>query len=318
MTPPRPAPDPAAPSLARPVVPAADGLFSTWHAPDGWPHRRYDRAGRGRGRLLFQTGRADMVEKYRGTLDHFHARGWDVTAFDWRGQGGSGRLAEGDTGHVEDFADLVADLAAFWHNWRQGDGPHVLIAHSMGGFVALRALAEGVIDPAAAVLVAPMLGLRSPVGARLGALLAKWQASRGDPRRAAWRRLEGEAAARARQRRLTHDLSRFDEQQAWRRDHPELCLGSPSWHWVAQSFAQTAALRADPRLSAIATPVQFVLADADRLVDSRAAVRVAGRLPIAEVLRFGPESAHEILREVPAVRDRALAAIDSFLDRHAA
>ncbi len=145
----------------------------------------------------------------------------------------------------------------------------------MGGFLSLRALVEGRIDPAALVLVAPMLALRSPVGDRLGGLLARWQVGRGDPARAAWRRLEGERAARARQMRLTHDLTRFEAQQAWRAAHPDLCLGSPSWQWVAQAFAQTAALRADPRLDQLRTPVQFVLADADRLVDSRAAVRVA-------------------------------------------
>ena len=306
------------PDSPPPATAATDpGRLSVWTAPDGWPHRRYDRRGTGRGRLLFQTGRADMIEKYRHTLDHFHAQGWDVTAFDWRGQGGSGRLAAGDVGHVEDFGLLVDDLAAFWRDWQRGDGPHVLVAHSMGGFLSLRALVEGRIDPAALVLVAPMLALRSPVGDRLGGLLARWQVGRGDPARAAWRRLEGERAARARQMRLTHDLTRFEAQQAWRAAHPDLCLGSPSWQWVAQAFAQTAALRADPRLDQLRTPVQFVLADADRLVDSRAAVRVANRMPAAELLRFGPESAHEILRELPPVRDKALAAIDAFLDSHA-
>lgn len=306
------------PDSPPPTISTTDpGRLSVWTAPDGWPHRRYDHRGTGRGRLLFQTGRADMIEKYRHALDHFHARGWDVTAFDWRGQGGSGRLAAGDVGHVEDFGLLVGDLAAFWHDWRQGDGPHVLVAHSMGGFLSLRALVEGRIDPAALVLVAPMLALRSPVGDRLGGLLARWQVGRGDPARAAWRRLEGERAARARQMRLTHDLTRFEAQQAWRAAHPDLCLGSPSWQWVAQAFVQTAALRADPRLDQLRTPVQFVLADADRLVDSRAAVRVANRMPAAELLRFGPESAHEILRELPPVRDKALAAIDAFLDSHA-
>ena len=306
------------PDSPPPTISTTDpGRLSVWTAPDGWPHRRYDHRGTGRGRLLFQTGRADMIEKYRHALDHFHARGWDVTAFDWRGQGGSGRLAAGDVGHVEDFGLLVDDLAAFWRDWQRGDGPHVLVAHSMGGFLSLRALVEGRIDPAALVLVAPMLALRSPVGDRLGGLLARWQVGRGDPARAAWRRLEGERAARARQMRLTHDLTRFKAQQAWRAAHPDLCLGSPSWQWVAQAFAQTAALRADPRLDQLRTPVQFVLADADRLVDSRAAVRVANRMPAAELLRFGPESAHEILRELPPVRDKALAAIDAFLDSHA-
>lgn len=304
------------------AAPAPDAAFGLWHAPDGWAHRRYDRPAPSgpdgaRGRLLFQTGWADSIEKYRETLDHFSARGWAVTAFDWRGQGGSGRLGDGDTGHVEDFATLVADLAAFWRDWRTDDGPQVIAGHSMGGFLTLAALAEGAIDPAAAVLVAPMLGLRSPLGATAGAALARWIAGRGDPRRPAWKGGDTPGSLRQRQRRLTHDLARFAEQQRWRAERPELALGPPSWHWLVQAFAATAALRADPRLGTVRTPMQMLLADVDRLVDPRAARGVAARLPDVEVHRFGRESAHEILREVDVVRDRALGLIDGFLDRRA-
>lgn len=293
------------------------GAMSIWRAPDGWAHRRYDRPGRGRGRLLFQTGRADMIEKYLDTLDHFHGRGWSVTAFDWRGQGGSGRLAEGDTGHVEDFATLVADLSAFWREWRTGDEPHVVVAHSMGGFLTLRALAERAIDPDAVALVAPMLGLRSPFGTWAGASLAGWFAGHGDPRRPAWTLRGTPRETRARQRRLTHDLQRFAEQERWRAERPELSLGAPSWHWLARAFAETAALRTDPRLGSATTPVQMLLADADRLVSPRVALDVARRLHDVEVHRFGPEAAHEILREVEPVRARALSLIDDFFDRRA-
>jgi lysophospholipase len=63
--------------------------------------------------------------------------------------------------------------------------------------------------------------------------------------------------------------------------------------------------------------VQMLVAEADQLVDARAALRVAATLPNVEVVRFGTESAHEILREADPVRLRALAAIDGFLDAEA-
>ena len=44
---------------------------------------------------------------------------------------------------------------------------------------------------------------------------------------------------------------------------------------------------------------------------------MAATLPNVEVVRFGTESAHEILREADPVRLRALAAIDGFLDAEA-
>lgn len=296
--------------------------LSAWVAPDGWTHRRYDRprvAGTvRRGRLLFQTGRADMIEKYGDAIDHFRGRGWDVSAFDWRGQGGSGRLAQGDTGHIDRFDRLVDDLAAFHADWTaEEEGPHVVLGHSMGGFVTLAALAAARIAPDAAILIAPMLALRSPIGQWAGRRFARWQMRRGDPLRPAWQRLETPEAASARQKRLTHDLARFADQQAFRRQWPDLCLGSPSWHWVAEAFRATAALRDDPGLARIATPVLMLVAQADRLVDARAAGRVAARMPHAEMVAFGQGCAHEILREADPVRANAFAAIDAFLTRHA-
>ncbi|KTT71507.1 alpha/beta fold hydrolase [Sphingomonas sanguinis] len=295
-------------------------FLSHWIAPDGWTHRRYDRPHEPgtvrRGRLLFQTGRADMIEKYREAIDDFRACGWDVTAFDWRGQGGSGRLTQDGTGHIDRFDRLTDDLAAFHADWvAEGEGPHVVLGHSMGGFITLCALAAQRIAPDAVVLTAPMIALRSPVGQWAGAQFARWQVGRGDPLRPAWRRLETEAAAAARQKRLTHDLARFADQQEFRRQWPDLCLGSPSWHWVAEAFRATAALRGDPALARIEVPVLMLVALADRLVEPRAAGRVAARLPRGELVAFGKDCAHEILREADPIRANAFAAIDAFLAR---
>ncbi len=43
----------------------------------------------------------------------------------------------------------------------------------------------------------------------------------------------------------------------------------------------------------------------------------AGRIPGAELLSFGREARHEVLREVDPIRDRILATIDDFLARKA-
>jgi lysophospholipase len=64
-------------------------------------------------------------------------------------------------------------------------------------------------------------------------------------------------------------------------------------------------------------PTLMLVAEADRLVSPKTALAVARELPDCTIVRFGPESAHEILREADPVRDRALAAIDSFLNERA-
>jgi lysophospholipase len=304
--------------LRRALPPAA--TLSRWTAPDGWPLRRFDWPNpAGRGRLMVQGGRGDVIEKYLETFGHFHAQGWSVTAFDWRGQGGSGRLAANrHVGHADDFAPWVGDLAALWRDWSAGgEGPRAIVGHSMGGYLTLRALAEGAIDPAAAVLVAPMLGLRSPLGARFGGRVAGWMARADDPARPAWKEGERPASRTTRQQLLTRDASRYADEGWWYEQDPDLRLGPPSWGWLANAFADTRALEGDARLDTLATPVLMLVADADGLVDPRAARRIAARLPHGQAIRFGRESAHEILREADSVRDRALAAIDGFLDREA-
>ncbi|WP_445192006.1 alpha/beta fold hydrolase [Sphingomonas sp. Tas61C01] len=310
-------PDPARFRRALP----AEAAMSSWTASDGWPLRRFDwpvPAGTVRGSVLFQGGRGDIIEKYLEAMTHWHDAGWAVTSFDWRGQGGSGRTtADPHVGHASSFAPFVDDLSVLWHDWRAATpGPHVVMGHSMGGHLVLRAIVEGAIDPDAAVLIAPMLGLRSPVGAIWGERLARAMRSLGDAARPAWKGHERPGAI-DRQPLLTKDKSRYEDEIYWYRGAPTLRLGPPSWAWLVAAFASTRQQRADPRLQAVKTPVLMLVADADALVDPRAAAAVAAALPDVEMLRFGDGSAHEILREADGVRDRALAAIDGFLDLRA-
>lgn len=303
------------PSVSRSLP--GDGRLSRWRAPDGWEHRRFDWPSEGgRGQILVQGGRADVVEKYLGAMAHLHDRGWSVTSFDWRGQGGSGRLGSDPTiGHAERFDVQIDDLAAFWAEWA-GPAPRVIVAHSMGGYFALAAVLAGRVRPDALVLAAPMVRIRSPLGQRLGGWLARAMVRRGDPSRGAWRSTGSATEQAGRLARLT--VTRGEEQDGrWWEADPQLGLGPPSWGWVAEAFRAGAALERDPRLAACNVPTLFLIPDHDRLVDPAAARRVAAQMQAVEVVGFGPEAGHEVLREGPAVRDRAFAAIDDFLNRRA-
>lgn len=306
----------ASSALYRRAIPAA-ARFTPWTTADGWSLRRFDWPAEGtpRGRILFQGGRGDIPEKYLELFAHWHVLGWSITSFDWRGQGGSGRLSpDPRVGHVDDFALYIRDLADFWAAWTaEGAGPTVVMGHSMGGHLMLRGLVEGVVRPDAAVLVAPMLGLKSAFGPRLGALIAGAIGGIGNGARAAWRENEKPGATETRQNLLTHDVDRYADELWWQHANPELVLGPPSWRWVIAAFASTRAVRDDPRLKSLAVPLLVLAPMADALVDARVAVAVAGQLPDARLVRFGDEAAHEVLREVDSVRNRAIAEIDLFL-----
>lgn len=296
---------------------------SMWMAPDGWPLRRLDwsKSSNARGSILFLTGRADHYEKYLEAIGRFVANGWRVTSFDWRGQGGSGRLLPDPTvGHIDDFSCWVDDLAAFWRDWKaQCPGPHVIVAHSMGGHLTLRALAEQRIDPTAIALCAPMLGLRSGVFPTfLLHPIARLMKAIGDPNRPAWKAPHEEMGAGSmRQTNLTHDLARFADEIYWQTQHPELRLGPPSWQWVERAIASTRMLKSADILKSITAPTLILVSQYDRLVDAKRIERDAGLLPNAELALFGHEAAHELLREQDYVRNKCHDLIDGFLARKA-
>lgn len=289
-------------------------------ATDGWPLRRFawpasaDRP-RPRGSLMVQAGRGDFIEKYLEPLAHWHACGWELEGFDWRGQGGSGRLlADPAIGHAASFDPWLDDLAAAVTRWRNATpAPHVLIGHSMGGHLVLRLLAERRPLVAGAVLLSPMLGFSMGALPAWGARLIAGAACRiGLSERAAWG--GGRQAMPAhRERNLTHSAERYADELWWRTQRPELAIGAPSWGWLRAGLASMARLARPGVLEAVEAPILILATPHDGLVSAAAIRRAAARLPNAR-LRMFDTGAHELLREADDVRLPALAAIDDFLD----
>ena len=272
-----------------------------------------------RGSILFLPGRGDHYEKYLETLDQWHRAGWRVTAADWRGQAGSGRLGTDEaTGHIEDFQLWIDDLGHLWRSWiAETPGPHVLAGHSMGGHLTLRAAAQNEVRPDALVLSAPMLGIAGPpLPLPVLHIVARLMTKLGDPRRPAWKFSEkpGQMPA-ARGSLLTHDRVRYEDELWWREHRPEISMGPGSWGWVAAAYGSSRALFAPGLLERTTTPTLMIATTADRLVPFGPIKDACERMPRAELVQFGKEARHEILREADPVRDRAMAAIVDFLDR---
>ena len=267
------------------------------------------------GSILFLGGRGDIFEKYLEAFDHWHQRGWSVTALDWRGHGGSGRLTDASTvGHLDSFTILIDDLKAFWTAWGDRAAPRIVMGQSMGGHVVARAMLAGAIDPDAAVLLSPMVQIRSPLGPRLSEWIARWQCRRGDPARAAWRPHDRATAQLDSDAMLTGDHARLLDEHWWHERMPGLRLGPPSWGWLAAAFASAQELKTQVRASRqLGAPTLMLVADDDRLTDSRASADLARGLTDVALHRFPRGPGHELLREVDATRDAALAAIDRFL-----
>ncbi|CAN5394132.1 alpha/beta hydrolase [soil metagenome] len=290
-------------------------------AADGWPLRTYFQPARGgarHGSILWLGGRGDIFEKYLEAFDSWTLGGRSVTSFDWRGQGGSGRLGtDPSVGHVKDFSIWINDLAAFFEEWRNREpGPHFVIGHSMGGHLLVRALAEHRIVPDAAVLSAPMLGFDTgPLPFGVAAKVAMVMARLTDSRHPAWKSNERPALPRAsRQTFLTHDKDRYADELWWKEQDRGLAMGPPSWTWLDAAFRSIRTLRRPGVIEGIAVPVLMIGTDGDQLVSPKAIRTFAARFADAKLIMLGKDVAHEVLRERDGPRDRLMAEIADFLD----
>jgi lysophospholipase len=306
----------------------ADGDFRRWHpqgarffgwrAPDGWTLRRMDwpqpAGAKPRGTLLFAGGRGDFIEKYLESLHHWHGRGWQVAAFDWRGQGGSRGDLQG--GNFTSFDPLVDDLAALIGELAgQAPGPLVAVGHSMGGHLLLRTLVDRKPKLAAAILVAPMIAVNSaPLPAALAPWIAETLSKLGWRDLPIWRPMP--SLPFDRRRFLTSSAERYEDELWWWNKQAGFNLGWPSWGWLRAAYRSAAAAFTRAKLRRVDLPILILATERDRLVSPAAIRRVASWLPRGE-LEMIDGAQHEILRESDEYRLAALARIDAFLDEHA-
>ena len=288
-------------------------------AADGWPLRTmlWPGAAGGPGSILFLNGRGDFIEKYAESYWQWRAQGYGVTVFDWRGQGGSGRVGDDAMkGDCLGFEPWLADLDGVidWFMATQ-PRPWFVVAHSMGGHLLLRHLANNAREFSRAVLLSPMLGLvGAPFGPRLVALWANLAVLRGKGGDYAPTQniLPALRYSPARMLVLTHDAARYADEHWWVQQCPELMIGGVTNRWLASAFASLARLQSPGALEAIATPTLVLAAAQERLVDNRVTAAIEARMPDA-AFAMVPGAAHELLRECDAVRDVVLARIAAFL-----
>lgn len=153
--------------MTMPTLRAGDGVdlhLRTWEA-----------AGTERGTVVLVHGLGEHIGRYEHVAAALRDDGWRVFGHDHRGHGRSG----GGHGRLATSDDFLQDLATVVDHAR-GQGPLVLLGHSLGGAIAGRFVAEGLEpDPApwyrpvdALVMTSPALELgMNPVQKALLAVL---------------------------------------------------------------------------------------------------------------------------------------------------
>jgi lysophospholipase len=270
---------------------------------------------RGRTCVLL-NGQSEFIEKYLEVIVELNARGFAVATLDWRGQGGSSRaLGEPLKSHVGDFAEYDDDLLSFMDQvvGKLTNTPPLVLAHSMGGHIALRALHDRPGLFSAAVLAAPMVGIvtRGYPPALVRGITAL-HASLGKERSFAWGMAERDPFKVDFTRQLcTSDEARFARTQKMLREHPELRLAGPTWGWIEAAYRSMKQQNAPGYAASIKAPVLTFGAGQDRIVNVAAVRHFAQHLPNGRYVEIA-SSEHEILMEKDSIRTQFWSAFDTF------
>lgn len=270
------------------------------------------------GSVILLGGRSEFIEKHFETAGDMLARGFPVASMDWRGHGLSDRpLDNRQKNHYESFAPLVRDLDILV-NFISKSGwprPFLILAHSMGGHVALKYLHDHPGRVEGAVLSAPMVGLTyAPFGPGLSGMLARLALWLGQSRRYAPG--QGDYGWLQKSKKtmdlLTSDPERFQDEHELISENPALALGGITCGWLAAAMASIKEINGPGYPEAINTPLLVVQAGADRLVDNDIQRAFAERLPKG-IFKCIEGARHELLKERDELRNRFLQAFDGFV-----
>ncbi|MCF8095047.1 MAG: alpha/beta hydrolase [Desulfobacteraceae bacterium] len=269
------------------------------------------------GSIVYLLGRAEFMEKNLDVIDRLCSRGFDVYAFEWRGQGLSDRmLANRHKGYVRDYADHLSDLHLFVQNLYLPAAalPKILIGHSMGGHIALHYLHDhpGIMDRA--VLVSPMFDINTaPLPLWLVRRLTRLavSAGRGD------RYIVGAGDYSNAEKHfdlnpMTGDKERFMHEIREIGKNPDLALGGVTYQWLSASFASIDVINSPGYAEAVSTPVLMASGTSERVVSKNAHKMICSRLPDCRLLEI-PMARHEILKETDEIQQAFWQAFDSFV-----
>ena len=288
-----------APLVGLPAAPVPGDAAAEWFAGARGARLRaalFPAAGHPRGSVVVSPGRTEAIEKYFETACALTDRGYVTLVHDWRGQGLADRLLPDRLlGHAVGYQDFLADYAALLATYEARlPRPWIALGHSMGGCLTLLALAEGERRFSAAILSAPMLGIRvgaaPPIVARAlaSALTGLGRGGLAVPGPAAVATFEANI--------VTHDQVRYARAEGLLEACPDLALGPPTWGWLDFAFKATTRLAKGRGVPLIDIPVTVVAAGDDRLVDNAALRRVTARLPRGRYVEI-PGAFHELLQE---------------------
>ncbi|MDZ7867932.1 MAG: alpha/beta fold hydrolase [Rheinheimera sp.] len=273
--------------------------------------------------LLLVQGRTEAYLKYQELYYDLAAQGIAVFSLDHRGQGLSPReLEDPHKGHITDFRLYSQDQNQFIAEIvkKQTSLPLNLLAHSMGGAVAVQLLTQQPALFRRAVLTSPMIAPNTTVAfsEQDGCYLATafdWTCPDCYAGFVAQPYPQDQDFA---DNILTSSASRYKLFRDLYKQQPQLQLGGPTWSWLTQACNIAEQMPALARQ--INTPVLMLQSGAEQAVSNSAQQQFCQELgPLCQngkVQQFAGAK-HELFFESDNYRDGALQKILSFFSQDA-
>lgn len=275
-----------------------------------------------KGHVIILPGLSEFGEKYFETARDWMARGYGVWVMDWQGQGKSHRHLP-QTPHRRSsvgFRNDLYDLNMFIRDHVKRTVRHAplfMLAHSMGANIGLRFLHDHSGVFTAAALSAPMIGIKAlsliPVfiSKALLEFFSKYYPNNYAPGGHDFDPAHREAHSSA---VFSNDPVRNKVHNIWSDAETILQVGGVTWRWLYYAERSCRTLRDETYLGSIDIPCIMALAGHESLVSNRAIRRAAALMPNAKLLEL-PESRHEIMMEIDAVRTTFFDEADSLFGK---
>jgi lysophospholipase len=249
---------------------------------------------------VFINGRTEWIEKNMELPELLQLpEDCGFLTWDQRGQGASG----GARAFVRHYDDYVFDARKIIEEVI-GNMPYAILAHSMGGLVAMYGCLSGELRPSRMALCSPLFQLpQEPVPSVLAYPIAKLFSNIGlsHLRTGAGSHHKAEFA----RNKLTHDyqMYRLICESPYR-------IPSASFGWINETFKACNEIFRNDRISSLSAPTLVLTPEFEEVVDPKGHhswVTRAKKLAKVDVeLSLIHGGRHELLSETLTIRDRAI------------
>lgn len=264
--------------------------------------------------VLIVPGWSEPYVKYAEVIFDLTQRHYCVYSFDHRGQGYRARtLANSQISYVEHFSDYVKDYGSVVQAITQTQQVSrvFVIAHSMGGLVALAHAAEHRERFGGIVLTGPMLQVNTgrwpyPMAYSIVSFMdwlgygREYAIGQGDNQIKSFLQSD-----------TTHSLNRFQMEQKLRQNQPQLLISGASNHWLKTTFDYTDAFKAN--WGNIRQNILLIQAGEEKFVSNAAEDEFCQVVSHCTLLRIS-NSRHELLMEKDEIRNKVFEAIYKFFE----